>query len=636
MIPFIFPQCVFVSLQNQRIDNILRYIYGSIKLKKINLKHLKFRLFPFSLFTIFLFLIIGYLLWVPLSYSQESTPRRVNTPHFEDTVDWAETAIFWFGKNEQGVPSRNYTDVRTAYTDDALHIRITVIDYFLWYHTNPTPSDDLTQYDSVAIYLDTNLDRATTPQTDDYLFLVGARHWQDMENYVRQARGNGSDWDGDWTPGSAWSGSSGMSWQCNPGPNSNDCGIDYGWTAFFTVPWSTLGFSGMPPEETLLGLGVHLFDRDDQPPAGYVSPEQWPETFNANNPSSWGEIHLGEAHYQPPAIIPEGTTMIRAATPLDNTVEDAWLGGGPNGIGGHEGGGSEINHGNDERLFVGSETAPTHFPFFNKSFLRFSLDDIPPNKEIISATLTLHHWGNAGQDSGLARPSWVSLFTINDPWDEMAITWNNAPLAQENIAATWIYPLSSFPGWPGVAYDWDATQAVAEAYTANDPVSMAIYSSDNARDTTKYLTSSEMGITDPPAHWNWNEEGRPTLTVVWGEPLGDDFLLNASPSAQAIDVGGSTAYRIQVQPTGNFSSAITLTTNVPLNMTYTLVPDVVTEPYQEAILTVTDLHPGSELMPGEWHSIPITGTTEFITQTKNISVDLLVGGARVYLPQISR
>ena len=57
-----------------------------------------------------------------------------------------------------------------------------------------------------------------------------------------------------------------------------------------------------------------------------------------------------------------------------------------------------------------------------------------------------------------------------------------------------------------MAYNWDATLAVAEAYSANDPVSMAIYSSDNARDTTKYFTSSEMGISDPPAHWNWNEE----------------------------------------------------------------------------------------------------------------------------------
>lgn len=589
------------------------------------------------LLTIFLFLmILGYLLWVPLSYSQESKPRRVNTPYFDNTTpNWGKSAIFWFGENEQGMPSRNYADVRTAYTDDALHIRVTVVDYYLWYPPNPTPLTDLTQYDAAAIYLDTNLDRATTPQTDDYLFLVSARQWQDMENYVRQARGNGSHWDTAWTPEAEWTGFSEMSWSCNPGPNSNVCGIDYGWTAIFKITWSTLGFSGTPPEETLLGLGVRLYDRDNQPPAGYVSPEYWPETFEANNPSSWAEIHLGDANYQPATSDPEGTTMLRAATPLDNSVEDAWLGGGTDGIGGHVGGGSDINHGDDERLFIGSETAPTHFPFFNKSFLRFSLDDIPPDKEIISATLTLHHWGNAGQSSGLARPSWVSLFTISDPWEEMSITWNNAPLAQENIAATWVYPLTSFSGWPGVAYDWDATKAVAEAYAAHEPVSMAIYSSDNARDTTKYLTSSETGITDPPAYWNWNEEGRPTLTVVWGEPL-DDFLLSASPSIQAAAAGDSAAYHIHVQPTGNFSSAVTLTATVPVNMAYKLIPDVVAAPYQEAILTVTDLHPEPVLMPGEWCTLHVTGTTELITQTKSISLDLLVGGARAYLPSITK
>jgi hypothetical protein len=445
----------------------------------------------------------------PTVTAQTGTVRRVNVPYFAEDVAWAQTAIFWFGKNEQGVPSSNYADVRVAYTAEALRIRVTVVDYYLWYKENPTLADDLSVYDAVAVYLDTDFDRTGTPQADDYNFLIGAHHWpnENAPQYRRQARGTGTVWDATWS--GEWTEFEAMSWSCNPGPNSNVCGIDFGWTAIFTVPWETLGLLGPPPEETLWGLGVRLYDRDDQPPGGTVAPEHWPETFDADNPATWGELHFGYSDYESLPALTAGSTTIRALSPDDNTVEDAWMGGGGLCASGHEGG-SEINHGDDVNLFVGTETAPTHFPCFNKSYLRFSLDSVPPNKTIISATLTLHHWGNAG-DPGQAQPSWVHLFTINDPWEEMTVHWNNAPLATENIAATWIHPLIGFQGWPGNPYHWDATQAVAEAYATGRPVSLAIYGSDSAQHSSKYLTSSETG--------DWNAEGRPTLTVVWGEPL---------------------------------------------------------------------------------------------------------------------
>ena len=443
--------------------------------------------------------------------AQSPTPsRRVNVPYFSSVVgdaQWDQAAIFWFGKNEQGVPSKNYADVRVAYSATALHIRVVVVDYYLWYDQNPAPADDLTQYDAVAVYLDVAHDRGATPQADDYFLLDGARPWPNdsAPQYHRQGQGNGSGWSTGW--GGSWTDTEAMQWSCNPGPNDNTCGIDYGWTAIYTIPWATLGLSGPPREETLWGLGVVLYDRDDNSPGGYVAPEYWPETFAADSPATWGELHFGSAHYHPLPAAPAGSTIIRAASPTDNTVEDAWLGGGGTCGGGHEGG-SEINHGGDTSLFVGSETAPTHFPCFNKSYLRFSLDAIPPGKTIISATLRLHHWSNA--DPSQAQPSWVHLFTIQEPWEEMAIHWNNAPLAQENVAATWIYPITQSVPWPGNPYEWDATQAVAEAYAAGQPVGLAIYSSDTEQHSSKYLTSSETG--------NWNAEGRPTLNVVWGQP----------------------------------------------------------------------------------------------------------------------
>jgi hypothetical protein len=261
-----------------------------------------------------------------------------------------------------------------------------------------------------------------------------------------------------------------------------------------------------------------------------VSPETWPETFHADSPATWGELNFGYADYQPPAATPEGTTLIRAASPEDNTVEDAWMGGGGWCSGGHEGG-SEINHGDDGALFVGTETAPTHFPCFNKSYLRFSLDAIPLGKVIISATLTLHHWGNA--DPSQAQPSWVHLFTISDPWDEMTIHWNNAPLAQENIAASWVYPITEHVDWPGNPYNWNAAQAVAEAYAQGRPVSVAIYGSDSDQHSSKYLTSSETG--------DWNVTGRPSLTVVWGQ---SQAVLNKQVWPTSVSNGDIVTYTL--------------------------------------------------------------------------------------------
>ena len=492
-------------------------------------------------------LIVGH--WLPLPPANARSPdppRRVNVPYFSGDVTWAETAIFWFGQNKQGVPSQNYVDVRVGYTSAALMVRATVVDYYLWYDQDAIATSDLTQYDAITIYLDTTHDQAATPQSDDYWFLISARHWQDMSNYARQAQGNGSGWNTGWTPPTEWTAYSGMSWSCDPGPNSNECGIDFGWTAIFTIPWETMGLSGPPSEGTLWGLGVQLYDRDDDPPAGYVAPEYWPETFDADSPATWGELDFGYADYEPSPAISVSTTTVRRG--LNGTVEDAWMGGGGTCGGGHNGG-SEINHGDSGDLFTGSETAATHFPCFNKSYLRFSLDDIPPDKVIISATLTLHLWGHAGETPDLAQPSWVHLFTVNDPWEEMTIHWNNAPLPHENTTATQVNPYSS-PGdihWPGDPYTWDATRAVAEAYTSGQPLSVALYASDSAQHSSKYYVGSESTIAN----------GRPTLTVLWGDPVG---TLNKTASPSGASPGDTITYTLVMVGSGQ---PLTLTDDLP-------------------------------------------------------------------------
>ena len=489
----------------------------------------------------------------PVAAPAAPGPRRANIPYFASQVDWAQSAIFWFGQNKQGVPSRNYADVRLAYTAQALRVHVLVVDYYLWYNEDPQPNHDLTQYDAVTLYLDTHHDRMATPQSDDYYFLSALHLYpvEDAPEYRRQARGTGSGWNTAWS--GTWTDTVGWQWSDN-GPNDNSGNIDYGWVAIFTVPWSTLGLAGPPSTGTVWGLGVQLHDRDGYPPAGYVAPDYWPETFLTGNPSTWGELHFGNAGYQPPSAVPEGTTIIRAATPLDNTVEDAWMGGGGWCYSGHEGH-AEDNHGDDVALYVGSEIQPTHFPCYNKSYLRFALNSLPPGKVIISATLTLHHWGGADVAAGTSSYVWLS--SVTDTWDEMTIHWNNAPLAQENFSMTRIPPKTTELEWPGDPYTWDATKAVAEAYAAGQPVSFAMYDSTTGRDSSKYLTSSETGLGDPPDYWNWNIEGRPKLTIAWGKAAA---TINKDVWPVTPTTGQRVTYTLSLVGSGQ---ALTLTDNLP-------------------------------------------------------------------------
>jgi hypothetical protein len=62
-----------------------------------------------------------------------------------------------------------------------------------------------------------------------------------------------------------------------------------------------------------------------------------------------------------------------------------------------------------------------------------------------------------------------------------------------------------------VAYTWDATSAVAAAYAAGQPVSLAIYDSAAGRNTTKYFTSSETG--------DWNQAGTILFTPWADQPI---------------------------------------------------------------------------------------------------------------------
>ncbi|MGD1992634.1 MAG: DNRLRE domain-containing protein [Anaerolineae bacterium] len=480
---------------------------------------------------------------LPLA-AQDAVVRRVYAPLLSETEPWAEAGIFWFGRvDPPGAPGQNYVDVRVGYTSEKLRLFVNVQDYYLWYDADAGLYSDLTRYDAVAITLDTAHDRAAAPQVDDYLFFSGMGYGS---LYQRQARGTGVGWDSAWQGG--WDARPGAGWSCNPGVNTNSCDVDFGWWSFIDIPWNTLGRSGPPPEGEVWGLGVVLYDRDNQPPAGEVPPEQWPEAFEDDRPSTWGELAFGLASYAPPLAVAQGTTVIQRGLG-ESIVEDAWVGGGGTCSGGHEGDPDQDNHGGDTSLFVENQSLIADFPCFSKSYLRFRLDDIPPGKTIISASLRLHHWGNANPSN--AQPSLIQLFTVDGDWGEYDLTWNNAPLARENLTATWVGVCTPAEPceFPGVPYEWDATQAVAAAYAAGTPLNVALYTADTNFDSSKYLSSSEVG--------DWNAEARPMLTVVWGSQPAtvEKTVWPAAPFA-----GQTVTYTLSVVGSGE---PITLTDDLP-------------------------------------------------------------------------
>jgi len=111
------------------------------------------------------------------------------------------------------------------------------------------------------------------------------------------------------------------------------------------------------------------------------------------------------------------------------------------------------------------------------------------------------------------------------------------------------------------------------------------------------------------------------------------FSLSAAPLMRAIAPGGVATYTVGVQPSGGFTSTVTLIAASPSpSLTLHLNPTALTPPGQ-ATLTITDSH-GPLLLPGLWYTIPITATGGGVTQST--SVKLLVGGARVYLPVVLR
>lgn len=442
----------------------------------------------------------GNPIYLPILHKPENlaTSRRINVL-YDTNISAPRRSIFWFGRVD---PTSNYADARLVYDNAKLYIMLHIFDRHTWYDTTPT-SNSLTEWDAVTVYLDLDGNVGSTPDSDSYRFVAQLNNPpQSRTNYQIAYQGNGTGWAQANVPFESVAG-----WVGTAVNNNN--GDDRGWSVSFEIPFTSLGLAGRPSDGAIWGLSTVVHDRDTSNGTPDIADQVWPENINGSQPATWGQLHFGLPAYASSAT-PQGTTTIKHGQ-NGAVVTDAQVGGGfdcgdpfnPNFFNGW-GDENYYNRNNRDQINVQNQTNLGDWPCFSKTYITFPINQIPANKQIISAELILNHFGNS--DPTQALDSLIHVLTVGESWSEQTITWNNAPLAVENFPVTRVPMLPTFPGWPGIPRTWDISRAVAQAYESGQPVRLAIYSTDSAMHSGKYFYSSDADL-----------GGRPTLEVTWGE-----------------------------------------------------------------------------------------------------------------------
>jgi hypothetical protein len=462
---------------------------------------------------------------------------RVNAPHFSPSLVFDQTAVFWFGRV---TPTENYADVRVAYIDRALWVHVNIMDQHLWYDESPSAAT-LTDWDSVTLYLDKRGNTGGAPTQESYRFDGQLNWWEPRANWQTAYRGNGATWVS--TPISF---TTYNNWNGDGPPNTAD--YHQGWFIAFVIPFDSLGLPSPPPSGTTWGLSIALHDRDTA--AGPMNPDKyWPPNLSTGQPSTWGQLRFGLPGYTlSTPIVPQGTTVVRQGL-NGSVVQDAVVGGNTlcgGTLSDYFVQWGNLNYTHVPVFNVQNVEQISEWPCFSKAFITFPLNSVPVGKGIISATVTLYHSGNPGP---APEPAYIQMLTVSDDWNEDSITWNNTPLARENLGGVWIPSVQTTPPYPGIPYTWDVSRAVAEAYNANQPLRLALYSAHGPFHGGRYFYSSDVE--------DYNAVGRPTLAITWGSIRP---TLRASVQPAVASTGGIVTYTISLQGTGN---AMTLTNDLP-------------------------------------------------------------------------
>jgi hypothetical protein len=417
---------------------------------------------------------------------------------------FTEMAVFWFGKV---TANENYSDVRIGYTETHLSIYIANFDRLLWYDTTPSAAE-IPDWDSVALYL---LPANTVTLQTNQTFRLSASLAPNEVNrnlYQSAARWDGSQWATENITFATVSG-----WR---GDGINTADDDNGWNIKFSIPFQSLNLTGKPVDGTIWRMGIMVYDRDYLTGKTFA-PKTWPPSFSPDSPAQWGNLSFRFPISTPKNGTEEGKlTIVEGQNGI--IVEDA-------SVGGHSTCGDGTNFWTEwgervtaspenQTLVIQNQRDIADWPCYSKYYVIFPINGIPQGKTILSATMTLHQYGNSGTcGDDIFQPyhSLIQVGTTETDWSEATLNWNNAPILLENVSRTWVEPLCAFPGWPGVANNWDLTNAVQKVYSSNQTdISLAVYSADGAYHSGKYFSTSETP--------DWNAAGRPRLEIVYGIP----------------------------------------------------------------------------------------------------------------------
>jgi hypothetical protein len=447
-------------------------------------------------------LFLPVLFYAPEAEAAVSDPavRRINVPYFNGEVRYAETAVVWFGKVTS---TENFADIRIGYNAQHLYINLAIYDRHLWYNPQPSP-ESFHLEDSVSIYLSPQGGPLSAAGTDLYRFDSMLSWWEERSGFQAAYKSSGGSWTLANIPFTTRTG-----WRGNA-PNNNS-GDDRGWNATFVIPFSSLGLQEAPPQGSFWSIGVAVHDKDE-PNAAPIAKKYWPDAFDPAIIESWGELRYGIPIFTAPALPEAGQARIRHKE-NGAYVPGAAVGGGTDcgdGLSFWTQWGNTPSPGSESNSVfnVQNQQDVADWPCFSRYYLTFPLDSIPGDKIILSATLTIHQMGSSGGgDWGAPSPSYIQVFTVREDWSETALTWNNAPLARENVSGAWVSAVESQPEWPGIPWEWDLSAALAEAYRSGEPLRLALYSADEQYHSGKYFVSSYTG--------DWNYRARPALTVSW-------------------------------------------------------------------------------------------------------------------------
>ena len=434
----------------------------------------------------------------------------------------------------------------------SLLVHVTIFDRRLWYDESPTATT-LTDWDAVTLYLDRDGNVGSAPGATSYRFDGQVNWWEDRAGWQAAFQGSGEQWNSVLIP---FTSMTGFRWESATVGGFNNNQNNRGWTIEYHIPFASLGLPGAPPQGTTWGLGVVLHDRDVD--NGLLNSDKvWPESMLPNSPATWGQLYFGTPTYTPMPAVPEGFSVIRHklnGAVVPDTAVGGTVGnqcpGDPDFIWNQW---ANFKDPSSMQFNVQNQSDISDWPCFAKYFVTFPLGALPAGKVIISATLTLHQFGNAGQGwNPPPKPSYLQILTIGQDWSEDTLTWNTVPPARENVGGTWVDPLPEYGGNPGIPRSWDVSRAAAEAYAAGEPLRLAVYSADEAYHSGRYFWSSD--------HDDWHPEARPTLTVGWGDPLA---AVHQTAWPLTVQTQQTITYTLSMLGSGR---ALTLTNELPVDV----------------------------------------------------------------------